>query len=255
MRYREAGVIALGLVLALPLARADDELDKLRKDYVSAASKWSEQMQRSHSQPATESGPMDPSNEFNEKFKAFAEAHAGKPEALDALMEIMQHPALMYRGGEKIAVLEWAVQRVTRDHAGDARVKEIIPRLGWQARWVESGSLLKLFDAVAQANHDPETVAQAMLAKAKVYQLEAEDCEKSAREEKLKKALDAFREVLRTHPNSDAAKQAGANVFEIEHLQIGMTPPDFQGEDVEGKTIHLKDFRGKVAVLDFWGFW
>ena len=31
--------------------------------------------------------------------------------------------------------------------------------------------------------------------------------------------------------------------------------PDFRLKDSSDRTVTLKDFRGKVVLLDFWGFW
>jgi peroxiredoxin len=38
-------------------------------------------------------------------------------------------------------------------------------------------------------------------------------------------------------------------------LQIGMVAPDIAGVDTDGTNFKLSDYRGKVVVLDFWGFW
>lgn len=37
--------------------------------------------------------------------------------------------------------------------------------------------------------------------------------------------------------------------------RVGQTAPEIAGEDVDGKEFKLSDYRGKVVVLDFWGFW
>jgi peroxiredoxin len=36
---------------------------------------------------------------------------------------------------------------------------------------------------------------------------------------------------------------------------IGMEAPDFTLSDPSGKTVHLRDLRGKVVVVDFWATW
>lgn len=43
--------------------------------------------------------------------------------------------------------------------------------------------------------------------------------------------------------------------FQKERLQVGMAIPDIRGEDMDGVPFALSDYRGKVVVLDFWGFW
>ena len=44
-------------------------------------------------------------------------------------------------------------------------------------------------------------------------------------------------------------------LFELDHLQIGMQAPDFETVDENGVNWKLSDYRGKVVVVDFWGFW
>lgn len=54
---------------------------------------------------------------------------------------------------------------------------------------------------------------------------------------------------------STLADMAKGDLFELHHLAIGMTAPDIDGEDVEGRKFKLSDYRGKVVVIDFWGDW
>lgn len=49
--------------------------------------------------------------------------------------------------------------------------------------------------------------------------------------------------------------KAKGDLFEIRSLAVGKTAPDIVGEDQDGKPLKLSDFRGKVVMLDFWGFW
>jgi thiol-disulfide isomerase/thioredoxin len=46
-----------------------------------------------------------------------------------------------------------------------------------------------------------------------------------------------------------------ASIFEIQHLGIGKTSPDIEGQDLDGTAFKLSDYRGKVVLLSFWATW
>ena len=50
-------------------------------------------------------------------------------------------------------------------------------------------------------------------------------------------------------------EQAASELNEIRNLGVGKTAPEVGGEDIDGKTLKLTDFLGKLVVLDFWGDW
>jgi hypothetical protein len=68
-------------------------------------------------------------------------------------------------------------------------------------------------------------------------------------------ALAILRELKDKYPTTDYSKRAEGYIFAAEKLQVGMTAPDIEGEDVDGAKFKLSDYRDKVVVLDFWGFW
>jgi hypothetical protein len=44
-------------------------------------------------------------------------------------------------------------------------------------------------------------------------------------------------------------------LFARENLSVGSKAPDIVGTDCDGKEFKLSDYKGKVVLLDFWGFW
>jgi thiol-disulfide isomerase/thioredoxin len=44
-------------------------------------------------------------------------------------------------------------------------------------------------------------------------------------------------------------------LFELEHLTVGKTAPELEGEGIDGKKLKLSDYRGKVVMLSFWASW
>jgi AhpC/TSA family len=68
-----------------------------------------------------------------------------------------------------------------------------------------------------------------------------------------KRAL--YTELSTKYTDTRYAKLGQASLYELDHLQVGMVAPDFEIEDENGVKWKLSDYRGKVIVLDFWGFW
>ena len=48
---------------------------------------------------------------------------------------------------------------------------------------------------------------------------------------------------------------AEAALFEARNLGIGKVAPEITGDDIEGVSLKLSDYRGKVVVLSFWATW
>ncbi|MET0635326.1 MAG: TlpA disulfide reductase family protein [Chitinophagaceae bacterium] len=52
-----------------------------------------------------------------------------------------------------------------------------------------------------------------------------------------------------------AANKPGSNAPSTSDSTINIKAPDFQLKDIDGKNVSLKDYKGKVLVLDFWATW
>src|SRR5690606_2839237 len=64
-----------------------------------------------------------------------------------------------------------------------------------------------------------------------------------------------LREVQERWPDSGAGQGAATVLFRVENLAVGKPAPDFEAVDIDGEAFKLSDFKGKVTVVDFWGFW
>lgn len=64
-----------------------------------------------------------------------------------------------------------------------------------------------------------------------------------------------FEVIIKNYGDTPYAKRADCQIFELDRLQIGKEAPDFEVTDVDGQKFKLSDYRGKVVVVDFWGFW
>lgn len=61
--------------------------------------------------------------------------------------------------------------------------------------------------------------------------------------------------LLSTWPDSQTAVRVLGKRFANENLQLNMVAPELAGADVDGNPLSLHAQRGKVVVIDFWGFW
>ncbi len=68
-------------------------------------------------------------------------------------------------------------------------------------------------------------------------------------------AKELFAKLKADFADTEAAKGATGALFEMEHLQVGMTAPEIEAIDQDGHAFKLSDYKGKVVVIDFWGFW
>jgi hypothetical protein len=44
-------------------------------------------------------------------------------------------------------------------------------------------------------------------------------------------------------------------LYNTTHLVVGCEAPEIEGVDHDGKKFRLSEYRGKVVLLPFWGFW
>lgn len=68
-------------------------------------------------------------------------------------------------------------------------------------------------------------------------------------------AKSAFAKIVKLAPESDSADTAKGLIYELEHLQVGMSAPPFATKTVDGKDISLNDLRGQTVLLNFWATW
>lgn len=57
------------------------------------------------------------------------------------------------------------------------------------------------------------------------------------------------------HTTYGAIADAALHAHAPAELAVGKPMPEIVGTDVDGKPLKLSDHRGKVVVIDFWGFW
>ena len=116
-----------------------------------------------------------------------------------------------------------------------------------EAKGIEKGSLkaaAKATKAVVKAVKAAATFARGVAL-----------CSKYSRKSDPEEGRRLIETLIKEHGDTKYPEMAKPFLFEIDNLQVGKAPPDFESEDLDGRKFKLSEYRGKVVVLDFWGFW
>lgn len=207
-----------------------------------AIKKVKEAQEKGEPMPALAMAP--PTGEFIGKAQELAAQWAGKDEAIQFLTFVVKNAS-----NERNAVKK-AVQTLAADHVGSAAIGDALPFLQMAAlRFGAKENVLSLLGAVVDGNKHEACVAQALITRGQLRLTLAQSDEDRAA------ATADLRRVAEVTKDEDLLAEAKDALFEIEHLQVGCTAPDIVAKDTDGVEFKLSDYRGKVVLLDFWGFW
>jgi hypothetical protein len=234
-----------GLLLGLVLLAAQDpaaEFRRLADEFEAAEQKYFEAAQGPR--PARLDPARHPRHEFVPRFEALALRAQASETGCRSWGWVLEHAddapesrarALAALGGE---------------YLGSPLLEELVPELAWPAERAGRAETAALLEKILAGSPHAEVRAAVLFTQARAVAGlgsagEAQRADARARLERLQKEFGA----------TEYAAQAEGLLFELEHLQIGMVAPDFEATDAEGRPWKLSDYRGKVVVLEFWGFW
>ena len=238
------------------LAESEALLERVRSEYAGteaatrAALAQFEQLEREFRRDmrAFMGGELEdnPGYDYYERMAGLAEAGVG-----GALLWQAENAYFAGHGPEEIADASLAIYgRLVDEYAGDedlaVRVAEALPRM---ADEVAQEELLELARRLERRATSDDVRVQAIYAQVSLIAGGAETDEEAAPAEAL------LRRIQEEYPGNPLAGQAESRLFQLRYLRVGKPVADFTTEDVDGVEFKLSDYRGKVVLLDFWGFW
>jgi hypothetical protein len=215
-----------------------------------AISTWREQARQAAETAQAEGRPLPaismrpPTAAFVARAQALAKQYAGTDAAVQFLAFVCKNAT------DEGEAVKQALRTLTADHGRSAAVALVLDHLA--AAWFQHGAgpeVTALLDVVIADNAAADVKAQALLTRGNLrLQLAETEAQRAA-------AAADIRRVATITQDADLLQQAKEALFEIEHLQVGCAAPDIVAKDTDGVEFKLSDYRGKVVLLDFWGFW
>lgn len=184
---------------------------------------------------------------------------AGDPEEFDALVEVLQlssnpdlhHPKLEEHWRDALGKLE-------KDHVDDKRMASFImypPAPPSLQKEVEQ------FLVKVEANTKSPDVKAAFEYK-KIEPLVQQQGDGALDDAKTAELVAKLKEMAAKYPDATVPNYgktykewAATQIRIIENLKVGAPAPEVAGQDLDGVKFKLSEYRGKVVMLDFWGYW
>lgn len=259
------------------------EFAEIKKSY--------EQWQNSLSQEFNQAKTEEEKDAAFEKIIVAVEK-TGRPHAVKALNLVKQKPSDPQAVPILLWILQGFLETSTAGEAVDLLIKYHLPDMQLHqslGRWIcqPAEPNIRLLRAIIASDLPAETrgIAKYWLAEAleKIAELpermKHEDQKQRKKQEQFfgaasyqflynypvetaAKEAEALYEEITKYPveikygdNNTYNKLAANRLYVMRHLAIGKPALEIAGEDLDGKPMKLSDFRGKVVVLTFCGYW
>jgi hypothetical protein len=226
------------------LFAAIGDYEQLDAEYESAFEAWKVELDEAEGLKARRAlRDSHPAKGFWPRFEALADGGSGR-----ALLWLAGHVRENgVKSRKRAEVLRPLYEKLAAEHAKAAWFPVVLDQFAKDQKRLEDDFIQSFYATVVEKGEDVEVRAQALAAAASAL-LKA-DAEGAAERAEAMRAR-----IEKEFPGTLAAKEL-ERVRANEAVQVGRVAPDFDAETIDGFEFKLSDYRGKVVVLDFYGFW
>ena len=223
-----------------PGAQAPDWID-LNLSWIQAKAAWDRKLRSTRGKERQAVLLEDPAPRFFPLFAKLADEGHGRALSWMALHAEREGLPKEQEHRRKVELFD----RLFEEHAHSSWLVEVVGKLPRQRRWLGDERIRGYLRRAFELNEN-DTVR---------VEIGFELAEYTEKHFPPAEAAKDYGLIVAAFPGTTAAKRAAAKVFELEKLCTGCEAPALEGRDVDGGAVRLADLRGKVVVLDFWGFW
>jgi hypothetical protein len=179
-----------------------------------------------------------PALQFRQRFEALADGGSGH-----SLLWLLENAKVLEKRKQVAAFKLQCYERLWSSHLDAEWFGDVIAMYTKERRDV-SAETIEAMLASALERTEGDAHARVLLGLAR-YRLAG----------KCNSGLDFYKQLIKEHPESSSAKTAQREYDRLTKFGLGAAPPDFKGETIDGDEISLYANRGKITVVDFWGYW
>lgn len=235
------------LTLTAPLAvtaGVGDAYDELAEAYEAAHDTWRAKIKAAENLKERKAlRGASPVAEYWPRFEALAAE--GEGEAL--LWMVLHVREKGVKSAERGEVMRPLFERLVKDYSSEFWFRAVPEELYKQRRYVGEAEALALLASIDEGSEEDEIRAVALFNAARILQ-------KTESEESAKRVAALYERI----ETEFADTRVAADVKRIKMAELtaaGKEAPDFDGKTIDGFEFKLSEYRGKVVMLDFYGFW
>lgn len=237
----------------LAFVELQDAYDEARQDYYDAMRASWEAYQEQDDKSRPWEGPPAVEPDFYPRFAELADL--GSADA--NLWCVQNHGASGLKGAPGRADKSKRLLELLSEDRGDEMLVSIARALSMDAQnepgdrntWLGRDAAFRFFDVIDRSTESDEVRVVTLYSRGSAL------APYGATAEQARAAAKYYEEAAEKYPDTEMGQRCKGLAFAAKNLQIGQKAPDIVGKDHDGNDLKLSDFAGKVAVIDFWGFW
>lgn len=232
-----------------PQVRAEDDAFLIEsKNYAAATKKWRDERRaaaKESPEKEAEVRARHPVHGFWPRMEALADDGDGRALAWMVEASSDRHE----KTTEIVALKDQLLARLFEQHRnGVWAATGLVELIARQRSWYDEGWVRTKLSELAEKSTHKEVSAAAYA------ELAQRLSTSKATAEDRKRAEELLAKIEKDFADTNAARQLAIK-REAGAYEVGGTPGDFDAVDPDGVAFKLSDYRGKVVLLDFWGFW
>jgi len=220
---------------------AEDTYESLLEEYQAAEARYEKALEEASREERRELRKNRPVVEFWPRFSELASKNDGQS-LLWLATNMRQYRPI--KASDRAKALKPIFDALVEHHADAEWFGGTFDALSEHAERIGTEAYVGYVDAALEKIEDPALVGKACYL-----------ASSTLREDDPKRAAEYEAMVLEADPAGYWGTMIRASKAKESDSVVGEMAPDFTGRTYEGNEFKLSDFRGKVVLLDFYGFW